>query len=186
MTSWFLVQCSEPPACVAGKKSSTGQNGGANSACQSCSPGKYSPTTFVFIYTPALLLLLLLYIYTYIILYSCFTYNIYNICIICMYWCLEGCSVVGGEGDHTFKWVVSVDYCAAKVCRNTWRCARGRQCGGGCSAALQPACERRDHVRSRCESCSDCQAGNFSTDSSPRACLCTDPCWCCDQENTPP
>ncbi len=26
----------------------------------------------------------------------------------------------------------------------------------------------------------------ISTESSPRACLCTDPGWCCDQANTPP
>jgi hypothetical protein len=33
--------------------------------------------------------------------------------------------------------------------------------------------------------CSDCQAGKFSTDSSPRACLRTDPSWFRDQANTP-
>ena len=69
---------------------------------------------------------------------------------------------------------------------HAWRCAGGRQRGRGCSAALQPAYERREHVGWRCEACSDCQAGKFSPESSPRACLCTDPCWCCDQANTPP
>ncbi len=36
---------SDPLPCVAGKKSSTGKNGAGNSACQSCSPGKYFTIT---------------------------------------------------------------------------------------------------------------------------------------------
>ena len=53
----FLIQCPDPPACAAGKYSSTGKNGGGDKACQSCSPGKFSPTpgAFITLYTSFIL-----------------------------------------------------------------------------------------------------------------------------------
>ena len=43
------MQCPEPAACVPGKYSSDGKNGGGAKACQACSPGKFSPTAGAFI-----------------------------------------------------------------------------------------------------------------------------------------
>ncbi len=107
MTSWFLVQCLDPPQCVAGKQSTTGKNGGGNKACRSCSPGKYSPTAvvFIFMYTRlispvstasvlAVLVVGLVHMYVYVGI----NLSIYLYACILVRWCLLLQLCVGGFG----------------------------------------------------------------------------------------